>query len=762
MPTSTNFHLLWDGSTLTGTAGVGIELPAVSSGLHWLTGVTANSSSSGWIWVASPGFPNPVTVSADTVLNLSFAHVHVGARLGDVTFREENLTPGTSWQLEFNGTTYSSDLPWINVTTHPGRYAIQSEPVIATNVSGGFAPADVGPWLSVTAGKTYSISYTPHDEPAAASSLRASSPTTWQIWVVTGDQVTLAATAVESGYGWAGWDGMGPGAYTGSAQSPTVTVRAPIWETADLYSLPPDQSNLTVTERGLPNGTSWGLSLGGASIQSSNATQVIRGLDECGVAGLQGGYRLQVPVAVSENATNLSRYLPTSYPSIVCPDSGSPVVVSFATEHFLTLEPVSDGIATASLPGSAVAGGSTWFGAGATLTLLATPMNGTQFDGWIGAGPGSYSGLNPSEAVTPSGSITERATFGAAWSDNSGADRVTFSIATSLPHGMVWRISVGSYTFESSGRSLNVTGLSQGQYVVTVGAIETLDALTRYTPAPASFQVNVTGNLTVPISYTVAFWAAISVIGPGATSIPAGWIDANTTLSLGAVPGPGALFVSWSGNGTGSYAGSTTTRELTIDGPVSEVATFTAANPTVTGAAASPAVGPTAGTGSAFLGGLPWFGLVLAGLVGVLATVKVRRRPAPPSEAPPAETPADLGDGTDPGGELPEPPQDAVQALTLIGAVWTWSVPVARPPTWQPPARQPPGPGSRAPRGLVRSTVSTEGGHYPWACSVTEWESVSSSFPTRTGSVGEPIPFLPPVRQPTELWSDPWPHVTLR
>ncbi len=114
---------------------------------------------------------------------------------------------------------------------------------------------------------------------------------------------------------------------------------------------------------------------------------------------------------------------------------------------------------------------------------------------------------------------------------------------------------MGGATFASLTTQLDVTGLPAGQYAVIVPALESPDALSRYAASPSSFELNVSGNQTIPVSFHVAYWVAVSVVGPGGASVLSGWVNANATLSLSAVPSPNSEFVSWTGNGTGSYAG---------------------------------------------------------------------------------------------------------------------------------------------------------------------------------------------------------------
>ena len=75
--------------------------------------------------------------------------------------------------------------------------------------------------------------------------------------------------------------------------------------------------------------------------------------------------------------------------------------------------------------------------------------------------------------------------------------------------------------------------------------------------------------------------------GTGGTVSPAsGWKDSGTTVSISATPTSGYSFSGWTGSGSGSYSGPNNPASITMNGPITENASFTGnATPTPTATA---------------------------------------------------------------------------------------------------------------------------------------------------------------------------------
>ena len=63
--------------------------------------------------------------------------------------------------------------------------------------------------------------------------------------------------------------------------------------------------------------------------------------------------------------------------------------------------------------------------------------------------------------------------------------------------------------------------------------------------------------------------------GPGGSVTPAGfWTNIGESVSISAMPNAGYLFSNWSGSGAGSYSGSNNVASVTMNGPITETASF--------------------------------------------------------------------------------------------------------------------------------------------------------------------------------------------
>jgi hypothetical protein len=71
--------------------------------------------------------------------------------------------------------------------------------------------------------------------------------------------------------------------------------------------------------------------------------------------------------------------------------------------------------------------------------------------------------------------------------------------------------------------------------------------------------------------------------GTGGNVMPgSGWRNSGTAVSITATPANGYSFAGWSGTGTGSYSGTNNPASITMNGPITENASFTQNNIQVT------------------------------------------------------------------------------------------------------------------------------------------------------------------------------------
>jgi len=80
-------------------------------------------------------------------------------------------------------------------------------------------------------------------------------------------------------------------------------------------------------------------------------------------------------------------------------------------------------------------------------------------------------------------------------------------------------------------------------------------------------------------TYTATFktqYHLTMIHGIGGTVSPmSGWENGGTAISISAMPASGFSFTNWTGSGTGSYSGSNNPASITMNGPITETATFT-------------------------------------------------------------------------------------------------------------------------------------------------------------------------------------------
>jgi hypothetical protein len=622
LPSSTPFQFDWSGQPEISPTGAAVTLANISTGYYEVTNATATSSSPGWIYAGQPSTGNPIDVPETTVVDLSFAYVDVGASTGTVTFDAPSLTAGTVWQIDFNGTVYSSSTPTLTVTTHPGTYPVSGFPVTSENGSVTYAPDNFGPTLSVVAGGTYDVNYTPAYEVTALASNGGTITEQGSHWVANGTVEQFTATPL-TGYVWVGWTGSGAGSYSGSNLTASVTALGPVVETANFAPIAGNHYTLTVQQTGVPTGTYWSILLDGNGYGSNGSSIVIPNLYGCGGPPGQSTYTLSVPDAYGGGDSNLTRYVPGSYPTSFC--LPKTVSITFSTQYYLTVEAGTGGSAQAAIGGGGF-GGSTWVAALATVALKESANSGYQFSGWVGSGVSNYTGPDTLPNFAIAGAITETATF-TQLPPPPGPSTYTeiFELATPFAAGTSWTVTINGTVFASTGSELNATGLLGNSYPVTVGTAYSPDHLIQYTPTTSSFTLPVHANGTKSLSYAIAYWVSLTSSGVGsvvATPSGTGFHASGSALDLIAIPGVGDQFLGWTGSGTGSYTGASSFENFTVNAPFTETASFAPVN-----------VGPkTTSTSS------PWnslgaeAGLAIAGLlVGVVVgLVLARGRTKPP------------------------------------------------------------------------------------------------------------------------------------
>jgi photosystem II stability/assembly factor-like uncharacterized protein len=303
------------------------------------------------------------------------------------------VTVGTSpagRSFTVDGTTYtaSQTFTWVSgsshtiATTSPQAGGTGTQHVWTGWSDGGAISHTVAP----TSGVTYTASFkTQHLLTMNAGAGGTVSPSSG--YRDAGSAVTITATP-SSGFSFDAWAGSGTGSYTGSNNPASVTVSAPITQTAAFaasaaVTVDTSPSGLEITVDGAaytaPQAFSW--TPGSVHTIATDSSQA-------GPAGTQ--YRW----SAWSDAGAISH--------TVAPAGAATYVAQFQTQHWLNMSAGAGGTVTPA---------SSWQDEGAVVLIRAVPDPGYAFAAWTGAGAGSYSGTADSTTVTMSAPIDEAAAF---------------------------------------------------------------------------------------------------------------------------------------------------------------------------------------------------------------------------------------------------------------------------------------------------------------------------------------------------------------
>lgn len=306
----------------------------------------------------------------------------------------------------------------------------------------------------------------------------------------------------------------------------------------------------------LPSGTNWTVTLGSLTHQATGINITFN--------VTAGTYAYSVPVVSGGSGT---QYLPSPASGSLTISAHTALTVIFTTQYYLTMSasPSTDG---------AVSPMSTWENSGTSVTITATANAGYTFTAWSGAGTGSYSGTASSTSITMNGPIGETGSFGPA---APSTVPVTF-LETGLPQGQSWSVIYNGV--QASANGVNITfnetyGTTGLGYTVTNVSIGTGS---QYGAVPWDGSVTPSQHTTMSVIFSVDYYLTMSVSpsAGGSVTPSSEWQSAGNAVSITAIASPGYHFVSWAGAGSGNYTGSTTPVVITPNGPVTEVAEFSA------------------------------------------------------------------------------------------------------------------------------------------------------------------------------------------
>jgi hypothetical protein len=572
LPSGTAYSFTFDGTTYEGTSPAAVTVSSVLTGEYPLSNVSATSSTPGEVYYA-PNVGSEVDIPLQTETKLNFTtEVDTTGTLGTATFHASGLANGDFWQLQFNGTTYGSTTPWINITTRPGTFAVASFPITASaNDTTAYTATGFGPTLAVTPGTTYPVDFALAYRVTVSASLGGTATGLGDHWLTPGSTASYSAVATGSDH-FLGWAGGGVGSYTGPSAYANITVNAPITETATFAGLPADRYNLTLTETGLPTGTWWTASLNGTGYSSNAATFEVGDLYSC-TDGAAGTYPLSIPF-VYLNGTSGVRYVASGYPTSTCTSGLTAVTIAFHAEYLVSAYTTGGGNATLSVSGSPAAT-SAWVASGTSVSISETASGTNVFAGWLGNGTGSYTGTTPDDVINPGGPVSEVATFQAPPTPYVTVYYVNFDLTSKLVAGTSWSVTLDGTTYSSVGAAINVSGLAPASYSLAIGTTFSPDRTVEYLPHTVSSPIDLTANRTVDVAYSTSYWVTVqSTVGGSVSPAQSGYYAEGGPVALAATPAAGYSFVGWVGTGNGSYTGSAPYANATASGPLTEAASF--------------------------------------------------------------------------------------------------------------------------------------------------------------------------------------------
>ncbi len=308
-----------------------------------------------------------------------------------VTVDEIGLPVTQNYSLSLGGQTYSGEGTFAitNITT--GDYTFTAPSVFNTpdnniqyvpTIDASAFPSAGGQAVSIAQSGTVKVTY------ATEYELTWSNTTGGTVsgapngdWLSLGTTIDLTAEPAP-GYHFVSWNGTGSGSYTGTDAVAPVTPEGPITEMAQFLLNPPPpvfHYSLTVSESGLPTGTTWNATVGLVGGSSVSGTIVLNGLN--------GTYTLTVPVVQGASGV---RYVPdsktTAFTSSETLDQNVSASVTFVEQYLVTIE---------SSGGGSTSESTSWVDAGSAFSVTATP-NTTAV---VGTPPWEFASWNASGGI---------------------------------------------------------------------------------------------------------------------------------------------------------------------------------------------------------------------------------------------------------------------------------------------------------------------------------------------------------------------------
>ncbi|HSK70056.1 MAG TPA: FG-GAP-like repeat-containing protein, partial [Pyrinomonadaceae bacterium] len=254
-------------------------------------------------------------------------------------------------------------------------------------------------------------------------------------WYDAGQQVVISASPA-NGYSFSNWSGSGTGSYSGTNNSQTITINNPITQTANFTQNP---TNISVTVGTNLLGRSF--TVDGTSYTTTRTFSWTPGSSHTisTTSPQSGGTGVRYVWSNWSDGGAISH--------TVSPTSNITYTANFITQYQLTTN------ANPTNGGTVNPASGNWYNAAQQVQISATPNSGFSFNGWTGAGSGSYSGTNNSQIITMNSPISQTANFSStptcSYSINPPSRSFrpsggTGNFTITAPNGCAWTLSSNS------------------------------------------------------------------------------------------------------------------------------------------------------------------------------------------------------------------------------------------------------------------------------------------------------------------------------
>jgi hypothetical protein len=383
-------------------------------------------------------------------------------------------------------------------------------------------------------------------------------------WYNSGTNVGISESP-STNYVFDDWTGSGTGSYSGTSTSATITMSAPITETANYYS----PVTITFTSSSMSGTSGTVVTVDGTNVAYSSLPYSITVPYSSSVA-----YSYASPIAGSSGTqyaySSLSGCGQSAQSNSFSATSTCTVTASYTTQYYLTMAVSPSG-------GGTVSPGSGWYNAGSGVTISESPATNYVFDDWTCSGSGCYSGTATSATITMNNPITETANY-------YSPVTITFtSSSMSGTSGTVVTVDGTNIAYSSLPYSITVPYGSTVTYSYASpigGSSGTQYAYSSLSGCGQSAQSNsfsATSTCTVTASYTTQYYltmAGVNPSGAGSVSPGSGWYNAGSGVTISESPATNYVFDDWTCSGTGCYSGTATSTSITMSAPITETANY--------------------------------------------------------------------------------------------------------------------------------------------------------------------------------------------